>query len=180
METMENKKVLVNIFVALMLVFCWTSIAAAATYTVTTYSYQGELNLIGTIPGATYYAKAGVIHCNASEQVVVDLYYSSREGEYQYSTDEGTNWIDIDNTITQWTINVPAGGTIWLRAVLSAVGDYAGIEDYHGHHILSTSPWGTADASFGEAYYFAFPPAAHYWAAGWVRNIDGYVAVVLQ
>jgi len=164
-----------HVLVMATVLFSWVSVAGAWTYSVVNYSYPGNPALTGTLTGVTYYAKVAVITNDSSsaETLNVDLYYSSRAGNYQWSPNDGTNWMNIADTTDTWTRTVNAGDTVWLRAVLrNSAGNI--------FHVLSPSPWGEADGSYGEDYYFAFPPGAHYYAAGWVRDIAGYVAVVQE
>ncbi len=173
---MKASKALRYLFAAAaILMFGWVSTAGAWTYGIDTYDYTGNPALIGTVTGATYTAKVAAITNDSSSAEVlnVDLYYGTFSGMYQYSPNEGTNWINIPDTTTTWTRTVQAGSTVWLRAILTN-------DQGNTYHILSPSPWGEADEDYGEAYYYAFPPGAHYYAGGWNRNIAGYVAVVLE
>ena len=158
----------------LILVTGLASTASAWTYGTDTYDYTGNPALIGTVTGATYTAKVAAITNDAatSETLEVDLYYGVFSGNYQYSLDDGAHWVPISDSTTTWTRSIAAGDTVWLRAVLTNDGGAT-------YHILSPSPWGVADDDYGEAYYYAFPPGARYYTSGWVRDIAGYVAVVL-
>ena len=169
---MKVRKALVHLFVIIMLTAGCVSVAGAWQYGVDTYDYTGSPALWGTIPGASYTAKVAAItnDSSASEALTVDLYYGGLNGRYQYSTDEGVHWINISDDTTQWTRTVSAGDTVWLRVVLL---NWKG----HIYHFLSPSPWGEADQDYNEAYYWAFPPAAHYYNSSGDRDITGYVAV---
>ena len=48
------------------------------------------------------------------------------------------------------------------------------------YHILSTSPYGAADSTLGDAYYYALSPNAFYYSDYSIREvgINGYVAVI--
>jgi hypothetical protein len=153
----------------------WASTASAWTYGIDTYDYTGNPALIGTVTGATYTAKVAVITNDSSsaEELNVDLYYGTFSGLYQYSPNDGANWINIPDTTTTWTRTVQAGDTVWLRVILTN-------DQGNTYHILSPSPWGEADEDYDEAYYWAFPPGSRYYTSGWQRDIAGYVAVVLE
>ncbi len=172
---MKTKKVLINVLVMTVLLFSWVSTAGAWTYSVDNYNYYGSPALTGTVPDALYITKVAVIHNESTEmqELNVDLYYSSSfTGRYQYSPNEGTNWMWIDADADSWTKNVEAGGTIWLRGWLLNAQD-------NPFHVLSPSPWGTAATDeLNEEYYFAFPPGSHYYGPGWVRDIAGFVVVI--
>ncbi len=171
---MKTRKISMYVLIMATVLFSWVSVAGAWTYSVVNYSYEGRPALTGTIPGVTYYAKVAAITNDSSsvETLYADLYYSSSwVGNYQWSPNYGDSWINIDDTTDTWTKTVGKGKTVWLRNVLR--NDAGSI-----FHILSPSPWGEADSSYDEDYYFAFPPSAHYYAAGWVRDIDGFVAVM--
>ena len=147
----------------------------AWTYGIDTYDYVGSPALIGTVPGAIYTAKVAVATNDSAtaDVLTVDLYYGFFSGLYQWSPDEGAHWINIAPGTSTWSRTVQPGDTIWLRAVLTN-------DNGNTYHILSPSPWGTADSSYGEAYYWAFPPGAHYYDRNWQRDIAGYVAVALE
>lgn len=156
----------------------WASIAAAWTYSAGNYDYIGVPPLRGTIPGATYVGKAGVITNNSAttQLLTVDLYYGDFYGKYQYSLNSGFNWSSIDQNVTTWTRNVASGSNIWIRVVLlDSSTDLI-------YHILSTAPYGEADETLGDAYYFAFSPNAYYYSDFSTREvgISGYVAVVKE
>ncbi|MEA3469678.1 MAG: hypothetical protein U9R57_15855 [Thermodesulfobacteriota bacterium] len=173
---MKTRKALVQVFAISALLLSWVSMAGAWTYSVDTYSYYGSGALTGTVPGLLYHTKVAVIHNESTEsqELNVDLYYSSSfTGKYEYSPNGGTNWMVIDNTVDTWTKTIAAGGTIWLRIFLYNSVDVR-------FHVLSPSPWGTTHGDYAdtEEYYFAFPPGSHYYAAGWVRDIGGFVAVI--
>ncbi len=172
---MKQVKAIFYLIAAVILLSGWTSAASAWTYGIELYDYIGSPALTGTVPGATYTAKVASItnDANTTEVLEVDLYYGSLSGHYQYSPNKGTNWINIPDTTTTWTLSVSPNGNIWLRVILTNDMD-------NTYHILSPSPWGNADQSYGEEYYYAFPPGARYYASGWVRDIAGYVAVVLM
>ncbi len=172
---MKTRKSLTQVFIISALLLSWIPMAVAWTYSIDTYEYQGSTALTGTVPGAIYITKVAVIHNESTErqELNIDLYYStSFTGRYQYSPNGGTNWIWIEADAESWTRNVPAGETIWLRGWLLNVHN-------NPFHVLSPSPWGVASGDEpDEEYYFAFPPGSHYYIAGWVRDIDGFVAVI--
>ena len=149
------------------------TVAGAWTFGVQTYEYIGVPALPGTVPGAVYTSRIGVMEKESGDDdLTVELHYGAWAGTYQYSPNDGTNWLTIDNTLSEYTFTgMAAGDTVWLRAVLfNSTG--------HITHILSTSPWGQADVAAGDVYYFAFPPGAQYYDRGTTNvNITGYVAV---
>ena len=170
---MKVKKTLVNMFVIAALLAGWVSIAGAWMYGIDQYDYYGSGALTGTVPGSLYTAKVAAITNDSSQAKIlsVDLYYGFLSGEYQYSLNKGRNWGNIPDDTETWTRTIQGGDTVWLRVVLLRGG--------HIYHFLSPSPWGEADQSYGEAYYWAFPPAAHYYNSAGNRDITGYVAVAL-
>lgn len=172
---MKTRKSLTQVFIISALLFSWVSMAGAWTYSVDTYEYRGSGALTGTVPGALYITKVAVIEneTSSNQLLEVDLYYSTDfTGRYQYSPDGGTHWMWINADAPDWSRSVPAGGKIWIRGWLLNVHN-------NPFHVLSPSPWGVAAADeLEEEYYFAFPPGSHYYAAGWVRDIAGFVAVI--
>jgi len=170
---MRVKNTLIYGLIISALLLSWVSVAGAWTYEIRNYAYTGSPALTGTVPGKTYFPKVAVIsnYTNVSEQITVDLYYGHLSGNYEYSPNGGVNWITIANDVEVWSRTLSAGETIWLRVVVRN-------DDGNIYHILSPSPWGEADLSYEEDYYFAFPPAAHYYVQGGAREIGGYVAVV--
>ena len=171
------KKLLVNGMVLATLIIGWASLAGAWTFTVDTYSHVGTEQLRGTVPGATYWARGGntTNDSAAPAELSVDLYYGNFNGQWQWSPDHGVTWFSIDPSITNWTQTVNSGDSVSLRVVLLDANDVI-------YHILSTSPYGIADESLGDAYYFAFSPNAYYYndfSTGEV-GISGYVAVILN
>ncbi len=174
---MKLKKLLVNVMVLATLLIGWTSLAGAWTFTVDTYSHVGTEQLRGTVPGATYWARGGTVinDSEAPAELSVDLYYGTFNGQWQWSSDHGVNWNNIDPSSLSWTHTVNSGDSVSLRVVLIDENDVI-------YHILSTSPYGIADESLGEAYYYAFSPNANYYSdfsTGEV-SISGYVAVIID
>ncbi|HEB68954.1 MAG TPA: hypothetical protein ENI88_04960 [Desulfobulbus sp.] len=153
----------------------WASIAGAWTFSAETYEYIGRGQLSGTVSGATYYAKAGVVTNDAATtaEVSVDLYYGAYTGFWQWSPDHGVRWFNIDPSVTTWTRPVESGDSVSFRVLLTDANNLV-------FHILSTSPYGVADEDLGDAYYFAFSPNAYYYSDFNTREvgISGYVAVI--
>ena len=172
---MRTRKALIQSFIISVLLLGLVSMAGAWTYSIDTYSYYGSPALSGTVTGVLYHTKVAVIYNESTESEVLnmDLYYSSSfNGQYEYSFDGGVHWHLIDEDLSEWSKDIPIGDTIWLRIWLFN-------DDGNRFHVLSPSPWGVAAAvEDDEEYYFAYPPGSHYYIAGWVRDIDGFVAVI--
>jgi len=172
---MPARQVVVKIVLFATLFIGWASIAGAWTFNAETYEYIGRGQLRGTVPGATYYAKAGVVtnDSGATAEMSVDLYYGEFIGFWQWSPDHGERWVNIDPSVTTWTRPVESGDTVSLRVLLTDANNLV-------FHILSTSPYGVADEDLGDAYYFAFSPNAYYYSDFSTREvgINGYVAVI--
>ncbi len=142
--------------------------ADAWTYSTDEVDYVGGSHIIGTRSGQTYMFRVGVAtnDSGAQETLNVELnYHNGFIGQYWYSVDDGENWIDVPKNQTTFSVeNVASGDSVQLRAVTCY------------YRYLSTSPWGEADESIGDEYYFAFPPGGHYWE-GETVNPTGFVAV---
>lgn len=149
------------------------SVAGAWTFGVDTYSYTGSPALVGTLTGVAYTSRVAVMEKESGDDdLTVALRYGAWTGGYQYSPNDGVNWMSIDSSATEYTFTgLNAGDTVWLRVVLIN-------NDGNVYHRLSTSPWGQADVANGDVYYFAFPPGAQYYDRNTDNvNITGYVAI---
>ncbi len=147
------------------------SLASAWTYDTQIIEYQGSSSIIGTNTGTTYSYRVGVITNDSTEaqDLSVELnYHDGFIGQYLYSTDGGNEWLEVAKGDEHLALtNVPANQVIWLRAVIVY------------YRYLSSSPWGEADDTIGDNYYFAFPPGGQYYDQGTTDvNKTGFVAVV--
>jgi hypothetical protein len=167
------RKTGLGVLLASTLVAGTVSTAGAWTFGVDTWEYIGNPTLTGTVPGATYQLRVGVMEKESGDDdLVVDLHYGAWNGKYEYSLNDGANWTSIMNTLTEYTFTgLNTGDTVWLRVgLLNSAGNV--------YHFLSPSPWGQADVANGDVYYWAYPPGAQYYDQGTTNvNITGYVAV---
>ncbi len=142
--------------------------ADAWTYSTEEVDYVGGSHVVGTKTGQSYMYRVGVATNDSGAQETLNValnYHNGFIGQYRYSVDDGENWIDVPKNQTTFSVeNVASGDSVQLRAVTCY------------YRYLSTSPWGEADNSIGDEYYFAWPPGGHYWE-GETVNPTGFVAV---
>jgi uncharacterized protein (TIGR02145 family) len=147
------------------------SIAGAWMYSTEEVEYEGSPFIIGTHTGQTYVYRVGVATNESADPDTLDVelnYHNGFIGQYWYSIDGGVNWIEVPKAQATLSVaNVASGDSVQLRAVVIV-----------GYRYLSTSPWGEADESLGDEYYYAFPPDGRYYAPG-TSDVDkaGFVAV---
>ncbi len=146
------------------------SAAGAWTYSTAVVEYQGSSHIIGTKTGQTYMFRVGIATNDSADAQTLEVefnYHDDFVGQYWYSIDSGASWIELPKGQAALAVqNVASGDSVWLRAVLNY------------YRYLSTSPWGEADTSIGDEYYFAFSPGGKYYDRGTTNvNKTGFVAV---
>ena len=146
------------------------SLAEAWTYSTEVVEYQGSSQIIGTHSGRTYMYRVGIATNDGAGPATLNVelnYHDGFVGQYWYSIDDGVNWVEVPKGQATLSVeDVAIGDSVQLRAVTLY------------YRYLSTSPWGEADTSIGDEYYFAFPPGGRYYAPG-TSNVDktGFVAI---
>ncbi len=167
---MKKARVLTAFFTIIALLAILCPVAGAWTYSIRQVEYVGSSDIIGTKNGKTYSFRVGVITNDSAQAMPLELKFNYLEnfiGQFWYSIDDGASWIEVPKGAPSATVpDVAPGASVQVRAVINY------------YRYLSTSPWGEADHSIGDDYYFAFAPGGRYYQPG-TTNVDktGFVIV---